>query len=213
MGIIGGWRIKYLKARQRKPRKKMVCYVERNENLSELGYESYRQYLASDDWKRIRESRLKAHPACVLCVGTATELHHLDYTIVTLLGMVRKRLVPLCRDCHHGIEFDGDRKRDLMEANLDLIRKARAAGLGRWVDSVGRSWKLVKELSREAEKKWQKAKDREAAKNRRKAKISATLLADRERKIARKDRAKCRPISPIFDCRPDGIQIVQGKRI
>lgn len=140
MTIIGATRlIKYLKCSKAKKKRqpKMRCYERRNGRLSDLGYAGYQEYLASDDWKAIRDRKLAKHPRCLICPGAASQVHHLDYGPDTLLGLVPSSLVSLCRECHRWIEFDGDgRKRTLREANKVL--KVRAAELGKqkWLTNV-----------------------------------------------------------------------------
>lgn len=119
----------------------MRCYEKRKENLSFCGYASYPEYLASDDWKALRASILTENPKCRICRKPAAQVHHLDYRIPTLLGLWRERLVSLCRECHHGIEFDGSTKRPLHLANDELFRRACAPGPNwrkrrRWFEAV-----------------------------------------------------------------------------
>lgn len=180
MAIIGAWRIKYIKSKKRKPRKKMPCYADRNARLAELGYSGYREYLKSDDWKRIRDKRLAAHPACLICESNATQVHHLDYSFPTLLGLIKSRLVPLCGKCHEGIEFADGKKSTLEQANAALMGMAMKAGRGRWVESVARSAKRVAELAKAAECNWRqkvRAAEIKEAKMRAKREISQSVLA------------------------------------
>lgn len=114
------------------------CYSSRNEKLSSVGYKSYHEYLNSEDWKRLRERKLRRYPNCLICSNRATQVHHLKYDWPTLLGLEQHRLVQLCRDCHQSIEIDGDKKRTLRQANAELFRLAMQHERGRrwavWVE-------------------------------------------------------------------------------
>lgn len=100
-----------------------------------LGFRSYRDYLASPLWRRIKGRVLwkkrkgswrKAR--CRICRGMAVTVHHRSYEREVMLGKNRSKLVPMCRHCHKFIEFDDDgRKRPLHEANRELDR---LVGLG-----------------------------------------------------------------------------------
>lgn len=114
----------------------MRCYAKRDKHLSELGYASYDIYLSSDDWKGIRAKKLRHHKHCVLCDAIATQVHHLSYAPEVLLGLRHSLLVTVCDKCHIFIEFNGDRKRTLEEANTFLIDKARDIGKISWVRMV-----------------------------------------------------------------------------
>lgn len=93
-------------------------YQSRYHYLTELGFGSYQQYLASDLWKKIRARvyRVKGKD-CYLCGSPATELHHNRYHRNDLLGKRLKYIHPLCRTCHEEIEFKADgRKSNLRQA-------------------------------------------------------------------------------------------------
>jgi len=122
-----------------KRRPRMRCYEDRKEFLSALGYTSYPEYLASDDWKKIRERKLYKHPTCLICPNDATHVHHMSYVVAVLLGLKNELLVSLCETCHSRIEFDGKRKRSLEEANRILKEKAFELGLHGWLRTVKRS--------------------------------------------------------------------------
>lgn len=118
--IIGATHlIKYL----RKPRKRIYrCYRQRNDRLTNLGM-TYYQYLATPEWKKIRELILTQSPNCLICESKASQVHHTDYQWDTLLGLCLHGLVPLCGTCHHRIEFKGKRKCNIAEANKILLRE------------------------------------------------------------------------------------------
>jgi hypothetical protein len=138
MVIVGGWRLKYKKPPKPKKSdgKKFKEYRRRNDKLSQLGYAGYAEYLKGDDWKRVREDKLRRFPQCLLCERVANQVHHLDYSHEVLLGLRPQLLVTLCGDCHERIEFDGGEKRSLPEANAELRRLAHEAGLTRWLNMV-----------------------------------------------------------------------------
>lgn len=102
-------------------------YDFRNTYLSALGYRCYKEYLASDDWKTIRNSILCGHTAvCVLCENIAQVVHHLKYDPSVLLGLWNHYLVPLCHKCHNVIEVDGDTKNSHQQANTRFFVALRA---------------------------------------------------------------------------------------
>lgn len=70
--------------------------------LSELGYRSYAEYLASPLWRSIRQRVYAAKGrVCVSCdMDEADEIHHDRYDRDTLMGKTLKHLRPLCRHCH-----------------------------------------------------------------------------------------------------------------
>jgi hypothetical protein len=124
IGTKKGW--DHFKRKARRRRMSRSFYDKRQENLLRLGYLDYQSYLSGDLWKNsIRPTQLHKHPQCFLC--NADQVHHKDYSLRTLQGLSSEGLVSICGRCHYDIEFDGDYKRTLEEANLMLmaIRKAR----------------------------------------------------------------------------------------
>lgn len=113
-----------MKRRRRLNRKH---YVRRNEILKGLGYSSYRQYLASDVWRKIRSDVLSATKSCWCCRSKpATQVHHTEYTLENLSGATTSGLVGMCGGCHYGSEFSAKYgKVDLPYANkrASKIRK------------------------------------------------------------------------------------------
>ena len=99
--IIGAtWIIRYKKAKQKPKARKHECYIDRNNRLSWLGYTSYREYLASDQWQEIRGKKLDMQPKCVACDSQASQVHHMDYFDNTLLGLCMGAMASLCEECH-----------------------------------------------------------------------------------------------------------------
>lgn len=111
-------------------------YTRRNDLLKQLGYLSYRDYLASEDWKKIRREVLELGSACVMCERPAQVVHHVKYDMYVLLGLDYSRLAPLCHRCHEKIEVDGDTKRRMGTANVMLFAAARRTKHGRaWCEA------------------------------------------------------------------------------
>lgn len=111
--------------------KRMKSYEERARNLRSLGFRSYREYLDSDLWNRIKRLVYKQKgSSCMLCGEPATELHHNRYHRNDLLGKKTKYISPICRNCHRRIEFDGDEKVSVPSARREF-RKARKNNLKR----------------------------------------------------------------------------------
>lgn len=79
-----------------------------------------RDYLQSEKWRSIRRRVLDRDELCRMCGSVATTVHHLSYSPRVLDGLDDAQLVSLCADCHRHIEFDGERKLTLSEANARL---------------------------------------------------------------------------------------------
>lgn len=148
--LLGSGKIKYIKFRRRKTDyKPHDCYIERKENLSQVGYSSYKEFLKSDEWKAQRKRLLDKSPICFLCTKKAEHVHHTDYSCECLLGLHDLLLVTLCSSCHESIEFNGNYKRTLKGANIILVELASLTDIGRvWV----KRWeKLLRKLERARE--------------------------------------------------------------
>lgn len=101
------------------------AYETRNKSVKQLGYSSYQEYLASDDWKKIREEILVPGTLCLVCDCPAQVVHHVRYTTNVLLGLTPSRLAPLCHRCHEQIEIAADgSKRRMSAANEEMFRLA-----------------------------------------------------------------------------------------
>lgn len=88
-----------------------TIYQARNETLKEMGFASYKGYLASDIWSRIRKAVLERDGGqCRICIRTfkkgARAVHHLSYSRETLEGKKLDNLIAVCHYCHHRMEFD-----------------------------------------------------------------------------------------------------------
>ncbi len=114
-------------------KKSRTKYTYRNLYLSDLGYSSYKEYLKSDDWKKIRDRKLKKWPECILCGKKAEVVHHVKYDPAALLGLRAHVLASLCHRCHESIEIQDGAKCSLEAANRKLFIEARK-------NSVGKAW-------------------------------------------------------------------------
>lgn len=84
-------------------------YKNRTQNLLELSFYSYQEYLDSDLWNEIRQRVLKfANYKCRCCGKKAECVHHSSYSIAVLKGKNLKKLIALCNDCHKNGEFEKD---------------------------------------------------------------------------------------------------------
>jgi hypothetical protein len=104
-------------------------YMRRNEVLQRLGFATYADYLASPQWRIIRQRVLKRDRyKCHGCGNEAIQVHHQQYTKPVLMGDDIEPLVAICVKCHKGIELNanGD-KVSLAAANsrLQAIRTNR----------------------------------------------------------------------------------------
>jgi len=111
----------------------MNRYQQRDAVLLQMGYASYKAYLSSPLWRKIRSRLMKVCGTCV-CGQPATQFHHRTYKRRYLggRGKIHKYITPVCAKCHKEIEFDGSEKLSLGWANakLDEIRKqAEANGI------------------------------------------------------------------------------------
>lgn len=81
-------------------------YKSRNKNLKNLGYSTYRAYLASPLWKEIRERVFRHHGRlCNVCGRRATQVHHIRYGVADLTGVRLRFMRPICEGCHVSVEF------------------------------------------------------------------------------------------------------------
>lgn len=113
-----------------------IQYASRNRLLSDMGYTSYSDYLASPLWYGIRLRVLKRDEnKCFGCGRRASQVHHRSYTKANLGGHTLEKMVSICRACHERIEFDGETKLSPVAATLrlDEIRSVRDAQYTRWL--------------------------------------------------------------------------------
>lgn len=112
-------------------------YEERNRVLLCLGYRSYRDYLQSRLWARIRLKALRLHGfKCLGCQDRATEVHHFSYQRHVLEGRSLGDLFCVCRKCHEYGEFDNKGRRQTPRGALKRIRER----FGTQYEQQGRRW-------------------------------------------------------------------------
>jgi hypothetical protein len=105
-----------------------TTYSERGIALSEIGFPSYSDYLSSGLWESIRFRVFEVDRNCRGCGSNATQIHHANYSVDTLLGRNLDWLMPICGICHHKIEFREDgSKRSMNEANEALFRMVESS--------------------------------------------------------------------------------------
>lgn len=124
--IIGAGKVKYFRFQRRrkeKPKPELKGYRDRNAELKLYGWNTYAEYLASDEWEKIRGKKLRRDPRCFVCWSSpATQVHHAAYDVEVLLGRVPELLVPICRSCHEHIELDEEgNKVSIEDANRRMI--------------------------------------------------------------------------------------------
>jgi 5-methylcytosine-specific restriction endonuclease McrA len=103
-------------------------YTSRNNNLSFLGFSSYRDYLASELWDSIRfRVFMEKGTACTVCKMPASQVHHNRYSIDDLDGSTIEELHPICGNCHGDIEFRSkDRKKLFLgQAKMKFINRRK----------------------------------------------------------------------------------------
>lgn len=117
-------------AAERHAKRPHPAYINRNRELRKLGFSSYKVYLRSDLWKKIREKALKRDGnQCRICQKPARCVHHTSYRVKVLKGKSIRQLVSLCHDCHQSVEYDesGDRRRSF--AQVRAVTKEGVAPL------------------------------------------------------------------------------------
>jgi hypothetical protein len=160
----------------------------------------YTKYLASPEWRAIRGAVLSKRPNCELCGDVATQVHHDSYHTLVMVGLMNDSLVAICRDCHVGIEFEGDRKLDSV-----LVRRK----LRKWLIKTGRSAvanrlkNAQKVLSGEGKAKPASGPNRELEKRRRDAEAA--------RKARQGDPKAARPVS-YWRATTDAKKMLKKKR-
>lgn len=101
-------------------------YVERDRLVRELGLPSYRIYLQSELWAKIRKRVLKKKPRCNFCDARATQVHHSRYTAENLRGDCLRGLWSTCADCHELMHLNNGQMIDFGETHsrLKTFKKA-----------------------------------------------------------------------------------------
>lgn len=81
---------------------------ERADSLRRLGFVSYKQYLASDLWKSIRQRVLDRDGGkCVRCQKPAKTVHHPHYSYDVMRGERIEALTSACGGCHESCGHSG----------------------------------------------------------------------------------------------------------
>lgn len=96
---------------------------QRDHVLRLYGFATYKAYLRSDLWASIRERAMRELKCCCGCGSRPTQVHHRCYSEANLLGHDLHGLVGLNGSCHYDIEFNGERKTSLGQANESLRKK------------------------------------------------------------------------------------------
>jgi hypothetical protein len=117
-------------------------YSGRDDWLRLMGFQSYREYLASPLWSEVRKRVFYFKGRiCYLCGKAATQVHHTRYHKNDLSGRKLKFLFPICGECHSEIEFDidgeGRKKLTLRGANFKFRTRHRARKVELRQQSVG----------------------------------------------------------------------------
>lgn len=106
-------------------------YRQRLDNLNQLGFLEYKDYLVSPLWDLIRRETLYRdekecrNPKCPnRFKSIEKQIHHLTYSKAALLGVYPSCLVTLCKDCHHYVEHDRDGTK--LPYFGDVVRKSIA---------------------------------------------------------------------------------------
>jgi len=122
-----GWKKKLVRNASSHPGRLAIDYTSRNEALRSLGYPTYQAYLESPLWASIRKKVLaRDGHCCLLCGSWATQVHHLEYLLPTLLGQDLRGMASICGDCHHHVEYDPSGHKRSPEAVDRCYRSARA---------------------------------------------------------------------------------------
>ena len=95
-------------------------YEEREKSLRSLGVASYRDYLRSETWIRIRSRVMsRDNGRCRTCGAPAREVHHNRYDLATMRGDSIDSLMGLCPECHDVAE---NGKRSIPSVSNDSVR-------------------------------------------------------------------------------------------
>lgn len=99
-------------------------YQNRAVVLQQLGFKSYKDYLKSDLWKKVKQKVFRKKGSyCSLCNNPATTIHHNRYHRNDLIGKKTTFLNPICHECHQKIEFSDTKKSSVREAHLKFQTK------------------------------------------------------------------------------------------
>lgn len=78
-----------------------------------LGFQNYRDYLASPLWRKIRRHIFgRAESVCECCHNAkAVVVHHLNYDAETMAGHADDALIAVCQPCHDNYHSSNGKKR------------------------------------------------------------------------------------------------------
>ena len=99
-------------------------YYSRNQWLYRMGYNSYKQYLKTSKWQKIRLRVAEMfNNQCAVCQSTGHVVHHDRYHKDDLLGKTTDYLYLVCNDCHLKIEFNENGRKNTMEQARDTFHQ------------------------------------------------------------------------------------------
>jgi len=86
-------------------------------------WESYAEYLKSNEWQKIRRKKLKStNYKCEICGKKATEVHHIKYVIWGTEE--NQHLQSLCHQCH--LKFHKDKpKKDIKRLEFRIFKRKK----------------------------------------------------------------------------------------
>jgi hypothetical protein len=114
------------------------------------GPASFDEYLASDEWEKLRAKTLAEHAGCLLCPAVATDAHPMSFG---LLGKKLKcRAVTLCDGCGTAAYFDGETRRHYRDIDKHIRMKAHALGLYRLLRSLKKHTEIQSKRNRKRKK-------------------------------------------------------------
>lgn len=86
-------------------------YVNRQKVLNAIGFETCKDYLASELWASIWARIMERdNRRCRACGRPAVQVHHITYSEEVLSGKDDSQLIAICRGCHKATEFEGETK-------------------------------------------------------------------------------------------------------
>lgn len=112
------------------PTASKLSYKERDNNLKALGFATYADYLASDLWRKVRETVYREKgTTCTLCGLPAQVLHHNRYFLDDLKGVTLKHIHPVCTNCHTRVEFNAA----LLDEDGKPVKRNMCAAVGEFL--------------------------------------------------------------------------------
>ncbi len=110
---------------------KFDAYSNRDQILKSLGFNSYRSYQSSDLWVEIRQRVItRSNGKCECCSSKdGHSVHHIDYSIKTLLGDSIDQLIHLCKECHYIVEFAENGKKRSFDKSQAKLRRLKKVNL------------------------------------------------------------------------------------